>query len=314
MSAIVVNSVSKTFTKNLTKKVQALRDVSFSVGQGDVFGFIGPNGAGKSTTIKILMGLLQPGSGETFLLGKRSAEPSARLKVGYLAENPAFYDYLTPRELLLFVGSHFAVPEAMLPGRVEEVLRLIQLEHAADRPIRSLSKGMVQRIGLGQTLVHDPDLYILDEPMSGLDPLGRSLVTDIILDLKGRGKTVFFSTHIIHDVERICDNALILLAGEVRFNGSIKAVIDESFSRYVVLMRMPTPDFPRGNLGEDVQIVAEKEYTRLYVPKDRLGNYMQEIMASGEIISVEPERRTLEQIFLELVKGSKKEISSAEAS
>ena len=314
MNAIDATSISKTFIKNLTKKVHALRDVSFKVGQGDVFGFIGPNGAGKSTTIKILMGLLRPGCGETFFFGKRSADPSARQNVGYLAENPAFYDYLTPRELLLFIGSHFAVPETILPGRAEEVLRLIQLDHAADRPIRSLSKGMVQRIGLGQTLVHDPDLYILDEPMSGLDPLGRSLVMDIIWDLKKKGKTVFFSTHIIHDVERICDNALILLEGEVKFDGSIRSVIDESFNRYIVVLRAKGLNLFKDPLGENIQEIREGEFTKLYVPKEMLGDLMQGVLARGEILSVEPERRTLEQIFLELVKGSKKETTPAETS
>jgi ABC-2 type transport system ATP-binding protein len=247
------------------------------------------------------MGLLRPDTGNTLFFDRRSSDPAARKKIGYLAENPAYYDYLTPRELLEFVGQNFAIPKSVLHEKVRQVLHLIELEHAADRPIRSLSKGMVQRIGLGQTLVHDPDLYVLDEPMSGLDPLGRSLVADIILDLKKRGKTVFFSTHIIHDVERICDKSVILLDGEVRFAGTIKSVVDESFSRYEVVLRGLLPVDPEG-MKMDVKVVQESDHTKLSVPKKSLTQLLKMITANSEILSVEPERMTLEQIFLELVK------------
>jgi ABC-2 type transport system ATP-binding protein len=305
MNAIEATSLTKVFTRKLTQKVQALRDVSFSVTEGEVLGFIGPNGAGKSTTIKILLGLLRPDAGESLFFGRKSADPAARSRVGYLAENPAYYDYMTPRELLEFVGLNFGVPAARLGEKVGEVLRLIELEKAADRPIRSLSKGMVQRIGLGQTLVHDPDLYILDEPMSGLDPLGRSLVADIILDLKKRGKTVFFSTHIIHDVERICDKAVILLDGEVRFSGAIRSVIDESFASYEVVLRDRLSEAAAA--GEpDVKVVQESGHSKVSVPKHSLAKFLQDISDKAEILSVEPERMTLEQIFLELVKGRQK--------
>lgn len=302
MNAIEIKSITKTFSKRMTQKVQALRDVSFSVPEGEVLGFIGPNGAGKSTTIKILMGLLRADAGETLLFGSPSDDPSARQKIGYLAENPVYYDYLTPRELLGFVGTSFSVPRSALVDNVKQVLKTIELEHAADRPIRSLSKGMVQRIGIGQTLVHDPDLYVLDEPMSGLDPLGRSLVAEIILDLKKRGKTVFFSTHIIHDVERICDKSVILLQGEVRFSGMINRVIDESFSRYEVVLR--------GLLSVDAElmemkanVVLESDHVKISLPRQCLDKFLQLVNGKAEILSVEPERMTLEQIFMELVKN-----------
>lgn len=301
MKALEVTALSKTFTRKLTEKVHALHEVTFDVGEGEVLGFIGPNGAGKSTTIKILMGLLRPDSGTTLLFGKRSQDPEARRRVGYLAENPAYYDYLTPRELLQFVGQTFEQPENVLRERIHQVLKLIELAEAADRPIRSLSKGMVQRIGIGQTLVHDPDLYIFDEPMSGLDPLGRDLVREIILDLKGRGKTVFFSTHIIHDVERICDKAVILLGGSVRFSGSIKSVVDESFTSYDVILRGTLPDDTR-EFEADLQVVREGDHMKCSVGKQSLPLFLQAVAGRAEILSVEPKRRTLETIFLDLVK------------
>lgn len=300
MTAIDVSTVSKTFTKKLTHKVRALDEVSFTVAQGSAFGFIGPNGAGKSTTIKILMGLLRPDAGSTLLYGQKSSLPTARKRVGFLAENPAYYDYLTPRELLEFVACHFDLPSGARVTRVQEVLNLIELSSAADRPIRSLSKGMVQRIGLGQTLVHDPDLYILDEPMSGLDPLGRALVADIIRQLKGRGKTVFFSTHIIHDVERVCDDVALLLDGKVQFSGAVKSVIDESFSSYQVVVRRTgaeSPVFPA-----EIPVSREGETWRLSIPKDSLNEMIGTISLKGELLSVEPERRSLEQIFVDLIK------------
>jgi ABC-2 type transport system ATP-binding protein len=306
MNAIEVKALSKTFTRQLTQKVQALNDVSFAAAEGEVLGFIGPNGAGKSTTIKILMGLLRSDAGETLLFDRRSGDTDARQRIGYLAENPAYYEYLTPRELLGFVGRNFSIPGPLLDEKVRQVLNLVELEHAADRPIRSLSKGMVQRIGIGQTLVHDPDLYVLDEPMSGLDPLGRSLVADIILNLKKKGKTVFFSTHIIHDVERICDKAVILLEGEVRFAGPVKSVVNESFSRYEVVLRGLLPEVLEcREMG--LRLVQESDHARLSVPRQFLDKFLFLISGKAEILLVEPERMTLEQIFLELVKSEQKD-------
>jgi ABC-2 type transport system ATP-binding protein len=300
--AISIKSLSKVYTKKLTQKVQALQDVSFDIHVGKTFGFIGPNGAGKSTTIKILMGLLMPTSGEASILGINAAIPGSRQRVGYLAENPAYYDYLTPRELLLFVARNFGVSSDTLELKVEEVLRLIELDKAADRPIRHLSKGMVQRIGIGQTLVHDPDIYVLDEPMSGLDPLGRRLVSDIILDLKERGKTVFFSTHIIHDVERICDDVAILLDGRLKFSGSVRNVVNESFSRYEVVVRnLAVESLSFDNLI-DVKVSKESDHVRLSIAKESLGVCLQHLDKISEIQSIEPERKTLEQIFIDSLK------------
>lgn len=301
MTAIEVCSVSKTFTRKLTQKVPALNDVSFKVDEGTVFGFIGPNGAGKSTTIKILMGLLRPDCGSTTLYGRSSLDPAARRRVGFLAENPAYYDFLTPRELLEFVACHYDPPAMLRADKVREVLELIGLAHAADRPIRTLSKGMVQRIGLGQALVHDPDLYILDEPMSGLDPLGRALVAEVIQQLKRQGKTVLYSTHIINDVEQNCDDVALLLGGEVKFQGAVRAVVDESFSHYEVVMKEIRSgiDLPAG-----VTSSHDGFTTRLVVPRAELNIVLAQVGArGGELLSVEPVRKTLESIFVDLIKS-----------
>jgi len=309
MNAIEATSLHKVFTRKMTRKVQALKGISLAVPAGKTVGFIGPNGAGKSTTIKILLGLLTASSGEATIFGTPCGDPKGRERVGYLAENPAYYDYLTPRELLNFVGNSYAVPAETLKRRVAEVLKLIDLEQAADRAIRHLSKGMVQRIGMGQTLVHDPELYILDEPMSGLDPVGRRLFADIILDLKQKGKTVFFSSHIIHDVERICDDVAIIQDGEMRFAGSVKNVIDESFSRYEVLVRSVERAGEILAQYPDLVISKESDHVRLSIPREKMTACLHSFLARAEILSVEPERKTLESIFLELIgSGSRKDV------
>lgn len=305
MNAIEVTMLSKVFTTKLTKKVQALDSVSFAIAPGSTFGFIGPNGAGKSTTIKIIMGLLRPSSGQAAVWGKTVPAPASRLRVGYLAENPAYYDYLTPRELLSYVGGNYGIETSLLARKVEETLELVDLVKAADRPIRSLSKGMVQRIGLGQTLVHDPDLYILDEPMSGLDPLGRRLVADIILDLKKKGKTVFFSTHIIHDVERICDDVAIILDGEIRYTGAVRDVVNESFSRYEVLLRHHTPACDEIVATYGATCERESDHVRMSIARDVLGQCLAVLHQQNEILAVEPQRKGLEEMFLDLVRSGK---------
>ena len=302
MNAIEVSGVSKTFTKKLTQKVKALEDISFEVPQGRVFGFIGPNGAGKSTTIKILMGLIKPDSGVASFFGKSCWDPASRNSVGFLAENPTYYDYLTPRELLTMVGQSFGMSTAVLAAKISEVLATVELSDSADRPLRTLSKGMVQRIGLGQTLVHDPDLFILDEPMSGLDPLGRGLVVEIIKKLKAQGKTVFFSTHIIHDVERVCDDVALILKGRLKFRGSVKSVVSESFSRYELLVRVKNNAEYLPEVPPEGSVSVEGDHLRLVVPRDSLEKFMGSILGQAEILSIEPERRSLEDIVLELMK------------
>lgn len=285
MDALVIDGLSKTYRDRKRRTVEALKNLSLSIPEGEVFGFLGPNGAGKSTTIKCLMGLVRPTGGTAAIMGEPAGSARSRMRVGYLPENPAFYDFLSAEEYLRFVGECFRVPRETLKRRVEEVLGLLDLSGARRRPIRSYSKGMVQRVGIAQVLVHDPDLYILDEPMSGLDPVGRALVKEIIRGLKGKGKTVFFSTHITDDVEKVCDRVGILVGGELRLIERVDTVMVEGIVGYQVRTRSPG--------GETVDEL---------VPRDGVERYLSERTSAGfEVLVVEPRRRTLEDLFLSLV-------------
>ena len=285
MSVIDIRQLGKTYKGKKFQTVTALKGVTFSVEEGEVFGFLGPNGAGKSTTIKCLMGLVTPTVGSASLMGMPSSDKRSRMGVGYLPENPAFYDYLTAEEYLLFVGKVFGLTGADLGARSDQALKRLGLWDARKRPIRGYSKGMVQRVGLAQVLIHDPEVYILDEPMSGLDPIGRALVKDIILELKKRGKSVFFSTHITDDVEKVCDRVGILLHGELKLVDRVDAIMSRGLVGYQVRLK-----------DSDGAVLDEE------VPKELLDRFLAEQVAGGrEIVLVEPRRNNLENFFLTLV-------------
>lgn len=219
---IQFENVSKSFKEGLKgKTVQALQNLSLEVQSGEVFGFLGPNGAGKSTTIKILLNLIFPDSGQAFIDGRSVNDKDVRRLVGFLPENPYFYDYLTADELLWFGGRASGLDRKQIAMATDELLERVGLIEARKRPLRTYSKGMVQRAGLALALVHDPQVVILDEPMSGLDPVGRKMVGDLLIDLKQRGKTVFFSSHILNDVERFCDRVGITVGGRLRLLGTV---------------------------------------------------------------------------------------------
>lgn len=214
---IRIEHVDKTFRGDLgTKPVRAVTDLSLRVPAGEVFGFLGPNGAGKSTTIKMLVNLIRPDRGRACVLDTEVSNSAVRRQIGYLPENPYFYDYLTAEELLWFGGRTAGMSKLQIAQRTDLLLDKMSLSQARRRPLRTYSKGMMQRAGLALALVHDPQVVILDEPMSGLDPLGRKLVGDLIVELKAQGKTVFFSSHILTDVERFCDRAGIIVGGSLR--------------------------------------------------------------------------------------------------
>lgn len=216
MALIEMDSLTKVFKKDFTKKkVYALNSLTLQVQEGEVLGFLGPNGAGKSTTIKLLLHLIRPTSGSLSIDGKKAADKNVRRMIGYLPENPYFYDHLSAQELLWFGGKSCDLNNETIRERTNVLLRMLDLTDAMNRPLRSYSKGMVQRAGLALALIHDPKILILDEPMSGLDPMGRKKVFDLILKLKKEGKTVFFSSHILHDIERLCDRAAILINGSL---------------------------------------------------------------------------------------------------
>jgi ABC-2 type transport system ATP-binding protein len=202
----------------------ALRGLDLEVGAGEIFGFLGPNGAGKTTTMNVLLGFVPPTSGSAFLFGIDVRQPIARQRIGYLPELTYYYKFLTAEELLRYYAKIFGLSRAESSRRIPELLKLVELEHAAKRPIKSYSKGMQQRVGLAQALINNPDLLVLDEPTSGLDPLGRMKVREIIQRLKNEGKTVFFSSHELGEVESVCDRVAIIDQGELKAIGRVAEV------------------------------------------------------------------------------------------
>src|SRR5215467_781288 len=205
----------------------ALKSLNLKVQAGEVFGFLGPNGAGKTTTMNVLLGFVNATSGAAFLFGVDVRQPIARQRIGYLPELTYYYKFLTAEELLRFYGKIFGVPRSELDRRIDQLLKLVELDHARKRLIKTYSKGMQQRVGLAQALINDPDLLILDEPTSGLDPIGRMKVREIIQRLKQMGKTVFFSSHELGEVETVCDRVAIINQGELKVEGRVSDLVEK---------------------------------------------------------------------------------------
>ncbi len=209
-----------------TRKV-AVDGLSLSVRPGEVFGFLGPNGAGKTTTMNVLLGFVNPTSGSAYIFGVNVRDPIARQRIGYLPELTYYYKFLTAEELLRFYARIFEMPRQQVSARIDQVLKLVELDSARKRLIKTYSKGMQQRVGLAQALINNPDLLILDEPTSGLDPLGRMKVREIIQRLKNEGKTVFFSSHELGEVETVCDRVAIINGGELKVEGRVDELIEQ---------------------------------------------------------------------------------------
>lgn len=205
----------------------AVKSLNLEVFPGETFGFLGPNGAGKTTTMNVLLGFVNATAGDAFLFGQNVREPIARQRIGYLPELTYYYKFLTAEELLRFYARIFHIPKVDRERRIDDVLKLVELDHARKRPIKTYSKGMQQRAGLAQALINNPDLLILDEPTSGLDPIGRMKVREIIQRLKNEGKTVFFSSHELGEVETICDRVAILYQGELKREGRVADIVRE---------------------------------------------------------------------------------------
>jgi ABC-2 type transport system ATP-binding protein len=303
MSELVlsVDKLVKTFRKPFSRtKVEAVRGVSFEVQRGHIFGFLGPNGAGKTTTIKMVTGLIAPTSGVATILGKPSTAPDALAPVGFLPENPYIYPYLTPREFVTLCARLSGVPSGKIDAAVERSIERTGMTYAMDRPARSLSKGMLQRTGVAGAIVHDPELLILDEPMSGLDPVGRKEIRDLIVEEAEAGKTVFFSSHILSDVEMLCDSVCILKRGEVVVSGSVHELLDAG-SRNAEISLTDAPD----ELATELVSVAERTRrvgTSLVlevIGDDNVRATLEKALAAGaRVESVSPKRETLEDIFV----------------
>jgi ABC-2 type transport system ATP-binding protein len=302
--AVDVRGIAKSFRTGHLRPVYrpALKDLTFSIARGEIFGYLGPNGSGKTTTLKILLGLLFPDRGTATILGHPLASRAWRYKAGYQPEHPYFYDYLTATEYLDYACRLFGMSASDRKGRIADLMRLVNLEAAAHVPLRRFSKGMTQRVGLAQALINDPELVFLDEPMSGLDPLGRRLVRRVIMDLKAAGKTVLFSTHILSDAESLCDRVALLRGGELLKVGALDQILTLDVSHLEVLA---SGIDEAGLEGIPVRHrVRIGDRWSLEVDEGRLGEVVRAIEdRQGRVRSVQPIRQSLEEYFVKEMGG-----------
>lgn len=302
MLALEMQNLTKDYTVGFWRKrpVRALDDLNLQVAMGESFGFLGPNGAGKTTTLKILMRLIYPTVGTARILGASLDDMQMRARIGYLPEQPYFYDYLTARELLVYCAKLFGMNKADTLQRTDELLKRVGLFEAADKQLRKYSKGMLQRAGLAQALINDPDVLFLDEPMSGLDPLGRREVRDLIASLRDHGKTVFFSSHVLSDVEALCDRVAIMNKGCLIESGKLSDILKSRANELEAIVTgvneaalqelqtfatqiTPAPE------GAHVRLASDKEIERVLSIVHRAG---------GRLVSINPVRESLEDLFL----------------
>ncbi len=289
------------------RRKRVLHGITFSVRDGEIFGFVGPNGAGKTTTLKVLMGLIRASGGRARVLGHDVRETEFRRHVGFLPENPYFYDYLSGREILDFYARLCGVPSSHRATRVAELLDWVGLTHAADARLRTYSKGMQQRVGIAQALVHDPRVVFLDEPMSGLDPIGRKEIRDLILRLRSEGKTVFMNTHILSDVETLCDRVAIIVSGRLRYEGAIEDFLEAGERETdLVLAGLPAEAGAQleGRFGARLRGLGER--IELRVPAKSVGEVLGYALGAGAtVVSVTPHRVSLESIFMTAVESER---------
>lgn len=287
-------------------RVRVLHGLNLEVFEGEIFGYLGPNGAGKTTTLKLLMGLIQPTAGRASILGRAVSDVAVKAQVGFLPESPTFYDYLTGREFLHFYGELFGISYRERVQRIEQLLDKVGLAKAGGLQLRKYSKGMLQRIGLAQALINDPTVVVLDEPMSGLDPVGRKEVRDLILDLKTRGKTVFFSTHIVPDVEMICDRVGIIVAGRLNRVGPLEELLGSEVECIEIIVsgldEAAWVQIKEWSVRPPVER-GDKVFFAVKTEKEAYGA-VEFLVSRGVFIhAVLPQRLTLEEHFLQEVAG-----------
>lgn len=299
---IDVRKLEKTFKTGFlkNKRVDAVRGVSFEVHEGEIFGFLGPNGAGKTTVIKMLTGLIAPTGGEAFLFGLPVPSAATRERLGFLPENPYVYPYLTPREFVQMCGNLSGMRGRTLASRTEDVLDKVGILYAADRQVRRLSKGMLQRTGLAAALVADPEMLILDEPMSGLDPVGRKEVRDLIFAEREQGRTIFFSTHILSDVEAMCDRVTILRKGEAVVSGAIRELLRGDVIATEITLGAVSEALRRSLSERELKLREFAGVVTVEVEGEKLVSEVlsEALEAEAKVIEVVPRRDTLEDLFL----------------
>jgi ABC-2 type transport system ATP-binding protein len=299
--AVRLSGLTKAFPGHLgIGRTTAVQDLDLEVRGAEIFGLLGPNGAGKTTTFKMLLGLLRPDRGRVELLGGDPSDPGVRARIGYLPENPYFYDYLTGEEFLDFCGRLRGLSAGERSERVARTLARVGLVGRERTALRKLSKGMVQRLGLAQAILHEPELVILDEPMSGLDPVGRRDVRDLILSMRASGRSVLFSSHILQDAEMICDRVAILQGGRLRATGRLDEMVSSRVDWYEVQAHAGTDAVLPGQW-----VSREGQHWLLRVSDtEALGELLSAVRASGgQVVSVWPKRQTLEDLFLDKIRG-----------
>lgn len=304
---VTVDHLSKIFKVGFWgRRVTAVDELSLDVRRGEIYGFLGPNGAGKTTTIKMLMGLIYPSRGTARLFGRPIGDQAAKAKVGFLPESPYFYDYLTSREFLRFYGHLFGSLGATLEKRIDELLELVGMTHARDLQLRKFSKGMLQRVGIAQALINDPELVILDEPMSGLDPIGRKEVRDLIVRLKESGKTVMFSSHILHDAELLCDRVAMIMKGKLVACGQVSELIDHGTTQEVeMVVDRLSPEGIDELRPLAIKTVLHGERVMAILASQRQVDEALEVLRANhaKLVSLIPHKASLEDLFIHKAKG-----------
>jgi ABC-2 type transport system ATP-binding protein len=314
-AAIEIENLTKDYPFGFLhlKTKRSLEGLTMKVEEGEVFGFLGPNGAGKSTTIKLLMGLIFPTAGTASILGKPISDIEMHRDIGYLPEQPYFYDYLTAAELLDYFARFHDLKAADRRERVERMLKKVGLETARKIQLRKYSKGMLQRVGLAQAILHEPKVVILDEPMSGLDPLGRREVRDIILELKREGSTILFSTHILSDAEMLCDRVGVIVGGKLRGVGAPDEIVGLQAHGMEILFEHT------GDNAAAAALLAKATRTgnryRMQVEEPQLYATLEQLRGAGaRILSVTQVKASLEEYFMHLVEADRAQAAAVEVS